>query len=193
MRPTNTLRIVAGEWRGRVLRFPDLPGLRPTPDRVRETLFNWLGQDLTGRRCLDVFAGSGALGIEARSRNAKEVVFLEASRRAALAIEQTLSVLKADRCRVLCCDALEFIRSGRSEVTGGLFDVVFLDPPFGSGLLEKALECVPDILAPGGVVYVESDARGAGGARWREIKQGRAGTVRFGILAVATESGEGRS
>jgi 16S rRNA (guanine966-N2)-methyltransferase len=188
--------VVAGAWRGRVLRFRDVPGLRPTPDRVRETLFNWLGQDLTGRRCLDLFAGSGALGIEALSRNAAHVTFVEQSREEANRIGAMLATLRegaapgglaSGTAEVRCCDALEFLASRRRTGDGPRYDVVFLDPPFASGLLERALDGVAPLVAPGGVVYVEAEARLPDRGGWRIRREGRAGTVRFGLLVPDDE------
>ena len=126
---SNSVRIIGGEWRSRRIRFPDAAGLRPTPDRVRETLFNWLGQDLTGRRCLDIFAGSGALGFEALSRGAAEVVMVESSRLAWRGLRATADELGAGaRLRLVAGDALHFLAA-----PAGVFDIVFLDPPYGTG------------------------------------------------------------
>ncbi|MDG4594914.1 MAG: 16S rRNA (guanine(966)-N(2))-methyltransferase RsmD [Candidatus Contendobacter sp.] len=127
----NRVRVIAGQWCGRRLEFPDLPGLRPTPDRVRETLFNWLAPVLPGARCLDLFAGSGALGIEALSRGAAEVVFVEHQPLAVHALHDNLARLKAENARVEMVDALAWLRQPATP-----FEIVFLDPPFGQGLLE---------------------------------------------------------
>ncbi|MDG4551201.1 MAG: 16S rRNA (guanine(966)-N(2))-methyltransferase RsmD [Candidatus Contendobacter sp.] len=127
----NRVRVIAGQWRGRRLEFPNLPGLRPTPDRVRETLFNWLAPVLPGARCLDLFAGSGALGIEALSRGAAEVVFVERQPWAVRALRDNLARLKAENARVEAVDALAWLRQPATP-----FEIVFLDPPFGQGLLE---------------------------------------------------------
>ena len=129
----NRVRIIGGEWRSRWLNFPDGQDLRPTPDRVRETLFNWLGQDLTGKTCLDLYAGSGALGFEAASRGARRVVLVERERVTVAALNESRAALKANQAEVLRADALEFLRlAARSAAApGGRFDVVFLDPPFG--------------------------------------------------------------
>ncbi|MFZ1640734.1 MAG: 16S rRNA (guanine(966)-N(2))-methyltransferase RsmD [Candidatus Contendobacter sp.] len=129
----NQLRIIGGQWRGRRLEFPDVPGLRPTPDRVRETLFNWLAPVLPGARCLDLFAGSGALGIEALSRGAAEVVFVECQPLAVRALRENLARLKAENARVEMADALVWLRQ-----PGKPFEIALLDPPFGQGLLEPA-------------------------------------------------------
>jgi len=127
------VRVIAGQWRGRRLEFPDLPGLRPTPDRVRETLFNWLAPVLPGARCLDLFAGSGALGIEALSRGAAEVVFVERQPLAVRALRDNLMRLKAENAQVEMADALAWLHQPPTP-----FEIVLLDPPFGQGLLEPA-------------------------------------------------------
>lgn len=178
-RAANRVRIIGGRHRGRVLHFPAVEGLRPTPDRVRETLFNWLGQDLTGRACLDLFAGSGALGLEAASRGAREVTLVDRSRKVCGALEKAAEVLGEKDVRVVCCDALEF--AARS---GARYDIVFVDPPYGSGLAEKALERLPALLAPGARVYFESERPFADGGRWRVARQGRAGAVHFHLVEL---------
>ena len=186
-RRSNTLRIVAGTLRGRTLAFPDAEGLRPTPDRVRETLFNWLGQDLTAQTCLDLFAGSGALGFEALSRNARRVVFVESQPAVAAAIRASAERLRATECGDWALerrDALEFLRLDRAE----RYDVVFLDPPFGAGWLERVLPRLPGRLAPDALVYVESAALPAF-AGWRIVKQSRAGAVHFALLQYDQTTG----
>jgi 16S rRNA (guanine966-N2)-methyltransferase len=129
-RPTNTLRIIGGELRGRKISFPDAKDLRPTPDRVRETLFNWLQMQIHGARCLDLFAGSGALGLEALSRGAAEVVFVERDGRVAQKLRENLALLGQDRARCVQASAEQFLR-GEAES----FDIVFLDPPFKDDVL----------------------------------------------------------
>ena len=130
------LRIIGGMWRGRKLRFPDRPGLRPTGDRVRETLFNWLEPELAGAHCLDLFAGSGALGIEALSRGAARCDFVDADREALTAVEQHLNTLDAsDRSTLQCGSAAEYL----SAAQGG-WDIVFVDPPFEAQLGESTLQ-----------------------------------------------------
>lgn len=127
----NEIRIIGGLWRSRKIRFPDAPGLRPTPDRVRETLFNWLGQDLEGLSCLNLYAGSGVLGFEAASRGAKRVVQVEQHPAACTALRQHCEALDARMVEIIQKDALRFL-SGQSEA----FDVVFLDPPFHEDRVE---------------------------------------------------------
>ncbi|MGH8127827.1 MAG: 16S rRNA (guanine(966)-N(2))-methyltransferase RsmD [Gammaproteobacteria bacterium] len=151
-RSRGELRIVGGAWRSRRVRFPATPGLRPTPDRVRETVFNWLGPWVEGRRVLDLFAGSGALGLEALSRGATEAVFVECARSAAEALQINIEILGAAKASVLCTDALRFL-----ERTEDSFDLVFIDPPYAGGLAWPVLErlLVRRLLRTGGQVYLE--------------------------------------
>ncbi|HSC79017.1 MAG TPA: 16S rRNA (guanine(966)-N(2))-methyltransferase RsmD [Chitinolyticbacter sp.] len=172
----NQLRIVGGEYRRRVLRFPDSEGLRPTPDRVRETLFNWLGQDLTGKRCLDLFAGSGALGFEAASRNAQRVVMVEKAKPVHAALVANKQLLGAKQIELVHADALAWL--ARSQDT---FDVVLLDPPFASDLLGKVLAVLPAHLADGALVYCET-AAWPELPGWERIREGKAGLVHYGLL-----------
>ncbi|HTP96331.1 MAG TPA: 16S rRNA (guanine(966)-N(2))-methyltransferase RsmD [Burkholderiales bacterium] len=171
------MRIIGGEWRSRVIRFTPVPGLRPTPDRVRETLFNWLGQDLSGRDCLDLFAGSGALGFEAASRGARTTVLVERDRAAWRSLEDNAARLGATGVQVVCADAFAHLLAERR-----IFDVVFLDPPFGENLLPRLLPLLPPRLAAQADVYVEC-ARlpplPPGCSVWR---QGRAGKVEYALL-----------
>ncbi len=151
----NQIRIIGGQWRSRRLEFPDAPGLRPTSDRVRETLFNWLAPVLPGARCLDLFAGSGALGIEALSRGAAEVVFVERDPAVVRALRDNLVRLKADGARVELAEALAWLRQ-----PGAPFEIVLLDPPFGAGLLEPvcaALEAGGWLQATAWI-YLEAEA-----------------------------------
>ena len=177
------VRIIAGLWRSRKLAFPAAPGLRPTPDRVRETLFNWLGHDLSGFRCLDLYAGSGALGFEALSRGAESVVMVERSPRVARALEQNAAKLVAGGLQIVCADALEFLRDPGRRAPGALrFDVIFLDPPFAEGVSHAALEKLPPLLAAGGLVYIESGTASDLPPAWQVEKRGRAGQVHFQLM-----------
>ncbi len=171
------VRIIGGAWRSRRIRFADRPGLRPTPDRVRETLFNWLGQDLTGKRCLDLFAGSGALGFEAASRGAKHVTMVERDAAALQALRTNGEALQATAVEVVRADALEFLKNHRSR-----YDVVFLDPPFADDCWPQLLTGVPAVLAPGGLVYCERAQALEALQGWEVIKSGRAGQVSHQLL-----------
>ncbi|MCX7142349.1 MAG: 16S rRNA (guanine(966)-N(2))-methyltransferase RsmD [Proteobacteria bacterium] len=181
---SNQVRIIGGEWRSRRITFPDHEGLRPSADRVRETLFNWLGQDLSGLRCLDLFAGSGALGFEALSRGADSVVMVEKSPRVCEALRRNAGLLAAKNLSVHCADALEFATASAASAADATarFDVVFLDPPFRSDLLLQALPKVGKLLRPGAQVYVESAAAFVSGNGWRIKRQGRAGQVYYSLV-----------
>jgi 16S rRNA (guanine(966)-N(2))-methyltransferase RsmD len=146
------VRIIGGLWRRSLLPVADRPGLRPTPDRVRETLFNWLGQDLSGWRVLDAFAGSGALGFEAASRGAAEVTLLEREPDLVKLLSASRDRLKADMLRILRADAITWMRAAPPAS----FELVLLDPPFDAGLHDGALAAASRLLVPGGMVYLES-------------------------------------
>lgn len=146
------VRIIGGQWKRSKLPVAHKPGLRPTPDRVRETLFNWLGQDLAGWRVLDAFAGSGALGFEAASRGASEVLLLERDPELARSLNASKARLKAETLRVEAADALAWMaRSAPAR-----FELVMLDPPFDAGLFEPALRAAAPLVVPGGYLYVEA-------------------------------------
>ncbi len=173
----NTVRIVGGLWRSRILEFPDAADLRPSPDRVRETLFNWLGRDLTGMVCLDLFAGSGALGFEALSRGAASVIMVEKNPVVLRALRDNAAKLGATGLTVVRGDALEFARGAHSR-----FDVVFVDPPYRLGLQVAALDLLRGLLAVGGRVYVEGNAVFEPPRGWAILKRARAGNVHFHLL-----------
>lgn len=176
----NRVRIVGGAWRSRVLQVPDALGLRPTPDRVRETLFNWLGQDLTGMRCLDLCAGTGALGFEALSRGAAHVDMVESAREVHAMLRRAGEALQAGpRLRLVRADALEFLRASKER-----YDVVFLDPPYQSGLLDRLLSRLPEHLDAGARVYAESGAPHEWPMPWEVLKSGRAGAVHYYLLQL---------
>jgi 16S rRNA (guanine966-N2)-methyltransferase len=175
--PANKVRIVGGEWRSRMLKFPTVPGLRPTPDRVRETLFNWLGQRLDGKTCLDLFAGSGALGFEALSRGAKRVVMVERDRKVCQALQANASVLGASRLEIREADGVQFLALDRHA-----YDVIFLDPPFRKEFLPRLMPLLPAHLTPEGLVYVESEGALAVEAGWEIWRSGRAGQAYFHLL-----------
>ena len=178
----NEVRLIGGQWKRSKLPVADAPGLRPTPDRVRETLFNWLGQDMSGWRCLDAFAGSGALGFEAASRGADEVVLLERDRRLAASLNETRLRLKADRLRIESGDALTWM----ARCPADSFELVFIDPPFDTPLVEPALALALRLVVPQGFVYVEAAQAlqpaplAAQGLKLH--RQGRAGAVHFHLL-----------
>jgi 16S rRNA (guanine966-N2)-methyltransferase len=180
--PPNEVRIIAGQWRRSKLPVADKPGLRPTPDRVRETLFNWLGADLAGWRCLDAFAGSGALGFEAASRGAASVTLLEADAQLAQSLAATAQRLQADAVKVVRADALSWMASAPRAG----FEIVFVDPPFDSGLSESALARALPLMAAQGFTYLEAPAPLQGAPAGTVIhRRGRAGAVHFHLLQHA--------
>jgi 16S rRNA (guanine966-N2)-methyltransferase len=183
---TSQLRIIGGQWRGRKLAFAPAPGLRPTPDRVRETLFNWLAPFVHGARCADLFAGSGALGLEALSRGAAYCDFVDSSERALRRIESHLGMLDAresGQCHAM--SALQFLQRAESG-----YDIVFVDPPFDSDLLAPACALLAGrrLLNEGGLVYTESAAGDSAPLvqpGWNLHREKRAGGVGFRLFIVA--------
>ena len=176
--PDGRVRIIGGAWRSRVLRFPGLPDLRPTSDRVRETLFNWLGQDLTGKACLDLFAGSGALGFEALSRNATSVVMIDTDARVRAALSHNAATLHAaPRLKIGAGDALQFL-----QTCGPVFDLIFCDPPFREDWFAKLWPGLRAALTPTGVVYAESGSPLQPPAPFGVVKSGQAGQVFYQLL-----------
>jgi 16S rRNA (guanine966-N2)-methyltransferase len=181
------VRIIGGRLRGSKLDVPLVDGLRPTSDRVRETLFNWLAPVLHGARCIDVFAGSGALGFEAASRGAAEVVMLERDARAAAALRAAAQRLRADEVQVHAADALQWLAA---DPGGRAFDVAFVDPPFAAGVHAAACAALLPWLAHDAWLYVESapDAPPPS-APWRLHRQGRTRDVRYALYRRADGSG----
>lgn len=187
---SRVLRIIGGTWRGRRFRFADVPDIRPTPDRVRETLFNWLGSRVVGARCLDLFAGSGALGLEALSRGAASAVLVEQNALAARWLTALLAELKASGARVEREDALRFLDRAPTP-----FDIAFLDPPFAAGLLSQSAERLErqGWLTPDALIYVESAAREPLPplpASWQLLKAKQAGEVGYHLFARAARGAE---
>ena len=181
----HSVRIIGGAWRGRRVEFPDAPGLRPTPDRVRETVFNWLQGPILGARCLDLFAGSGALGLEALSRGASAVVFVERSPHVARSLRSQLARLGAEsRARVIEMGVARDLRT-----PGESFDVVFADPPFGEDALGETTAALAagTWLNPGSHIYLESE-RSAGvpvlPASWTLLKSKTAGEVGYHLASA---------
>jgi 16S rRNA (guanine966-N2)-methyltransferase len=174
----NSVRIIGGQWRRQTIHFPDSEALRPTPDRVRETLFNWLGQTLDGLRCLDLFAGSGALGFEAASRGAAKVVMVEQA-------PKVYAVLRENAAKLRCGTQVELIRADALKFAPscvGGFDVLLLDPPFKQGWLARLEPFLPRLLQADGVIYVEAEAEVTAFGDWRTVKQGRAGQVHYHLM-----------
>lgn len=183
------IRIIGGQWRGRRLGFADVPGLRPTADRTRETLFNWLQPRLPGARCLDLFAGSGALGLEAASRGAKEVLLVEQARAAVRQLQDNIRLLDASgEVSVRHTDALHYLENPATP-----FDIVFLDPPFASGLLEQTCAALDrgDWLKAEARIYLEVD-RSIGlpplPASWSILRRQESGQVCRALAGVDTDT-----
>ena len=180
------VRLIGGQWKRSKLPVLDAAGLRPTPDRLRETLFNWLGQDLSGLRCLDAFAGTGALGLEAASRGAAEVLLLERDARLAQALRAACERLGAQRVQVQATDALRWMAS---QAGGTAFDIVFVDPPFDRGLWEAALDAARPLLSADGRLYLEADrpfeADRLAAHGYALLRHARAGQVHAHLMAGA--------
>jgi 16S rRNA (guanine966-N2)-methyltransferase len=180
---SGSVRIIAGDWRGRRLPVPDLAGLRPSGDRSRETLFNWLQAYLRGARCLDLYAGTGVLGLEAVSRGAASAVLVENNRAAAAQLRENVKLLAADQVSVVQADALPWLEGQ----AGDSFDLVFVDPPFGQGQATAALQALQagHQLRAGGLVYLEtarSEAIPPPSAGWEILKENTLGEVRLQLL-----------
>jgi 16S rRNA (guanine966-N2)-methyltransferase len=178
----NRVRIIGGAWRSRYIHFLPHGDVRPTPDRVRETLFNWLGQDLTGLACLDLYAGSGALGFESASRGARRVVMVERDPAVYKGLERARATLNASSVELRRADALEFLR-----VDSAAYDIVFLDPPFRYAHWPPLLAALAPRLNTGGLVYVEGAAPCEPPAGWTIRKRSRAGQVWFQLLQRAED------
>jgi 16S rRNA (guanine966-N2)-methyltransferase len=151
----NQLRIIGGQWRGRKLSFPDVEGLRPTGDRIRETLFNWLAPEIQGSRCLDLFAGSGALGIEALSRGAAASIMVERDAKAAAQLRSNLEILKTEQGRIINAEVLSLLQKGNADEP---YHIIFIDPPFQLKLWQAVIEALEagHWLADNATIYIES-------------------------------------
>ncbi|MGM0429629.1 MAG: 16S rRNA (guanine(966)-N(2))-methyltransferase RsmD [Pseudomonadota bacterium] len=175
-------RIIGGQWRGRRLPVADSPGLRPTTDRVRETLFNWLQWDITDARVLDLFAGSGSLGFEAASRGAAQVTLIEAVKPVSQQLQKNVGLLKGQNIEVVTHNVLDWLQTQRSEA----YDIVFIDPPFREGLADKTLELLDEgnWLAADNQVYLETEKEWPLKlpANWRVTKEKTHGQVCFRLL-----------
>lgn len=176
-------RIIGGQWKGRKLKFFEVEGLRPSLDRVRETLFNWLQGEIHGARCLDLFAGSGALGIEALSRGAAFVQFVELNKKASRQLETNLGLLDADNDRLFHGDAFEFIAANQDG-----FDLVLLDPPFHKGIAQSAVDALTEAewLEPGTLIYIEVEqgVELQTPAHWQLLKDKKTGQLLYKLYRV---------
>ncbi|MGE5471162.1 MAG: 16S rRNA (guanine(966)-N(2))-methyltransferase RsmD [Bacteroidota bacterium] len=178
----NAVRIIGGQWRRRVLKFPDSEGLRPTPDRVRETLFNWLGQELDGWHCLDLFAGSGALGFEAASRGAARVVMIEQVPRVLAALHENARLIGAESSvEIRRGDALQYLTSTKAK-----FDLIFLDPPYNKGWIPRLEPLLAGLSNEDTALYVEAEHEIEALGDWRTVRHGKAGEVHFHLMKRET-------
>ena len=171
------IRITGGEWRSRLIQVADAPGLRPTPDRVRETLFNWLGQDLTGLACLDLFAGSGVLGFEAASRGATHVTLVERDARTFAALRDAAAALGTERLELVRADAVKFLARATRR-----YDLLFLDPPYRQGWIERVAPKLTGVLTADARIYVEAEHFIERVGSWETVRSGRAGQVCYHLL-----------
>ena len=190
---SHQLRVIGGQWRSRKLKFPTVPGLRPTPDRVRETLFNWLAPVIDGARCLDLFAGSGALGIEALSRGAASVVFAEQNPLAVKTLHENLRLLQTSAAEVIHMDARSWLKKPVFEP----FDIVFLDPPFGQDWLAPLCQVLENnaFLKTKAMIYLESEIHSTPAlpANWTLLRHKTAGQVHYRLAqrVVVVENNRG--
>ncbi|MCG8413220.1 MAG: 16S rRNA (guanine(966)-N(2))-methyltransferase RsmD [Pseudomonadales bacterium] len=180
---SNQLRIIGGSMRSRILRFPDADGLRPTSDRIRETLFNWLQNDISGSRCLDLFAGSGALGIEALSRGASEVQFVESNQQVAAALQDSLDELAQDAAKLDVTTAEKWIAANQNA---GAFDIVFLDPPFDRGLANDICQALVkfSLVQENSLIYLEDSSPSNPGELpedFAQLRSKQAGQVSYAL------------
>lgn len=175
----NKVRIIGGTWRSRLITFPSLIGLRPTPDRVRETLFNWLGQTLYGKSCLDLFAGSGVLGFEALSRGADQVVMVEKTKEAIDALNKNAALLKAENVTIISANAIKFLETCHKK-----FDVIFVDPPYDAGLLPDIFSRLSQVLQKDGIVYFENNGDTVLSAEWEIFKEAKSGVVKYHLAKL---------
>ena len=183
----NSFRIIGGEWRGRRLSFPSADDVRPSPDRVRETVFNWLQSYVQGAQCLDLFAGSGALGFEALSRGATKVTFVDNQRACCAALEMNRDLLNASaRCSIFHGDSQQYLAQVEHPV-----DLIFLDPPYQAGLLQPTMATIAakDLLAAGGRIYLETETGMAPVLPngWKLLRSKRAGNVGYHLVATDTD------
>ena len=189
-RKKNSLRIIGGDWRSRRVQFAEVAGIRPTPDRVRETLFNWLSTRIIGARCLDLFAGSGALGFEAASRGANPVLLVDHNKAVTETLTRQKQALNAHQVQVIRQDALAFLQQ-----TEQLFDTIFLDPPFNTDLLQQALSVLVTraLIAPSALLYTEFPVQSEPPQYlndFRCIHEKIAGQVRYGLYQGITQENE---
>lgn len=182
------LRLIGGQWRGRKLAIAPVEGLRPTGDRIRETLFNWLQTDIVDAHCLDLYAGSGALGLEALSRGAAQVTLLEKNRSAVTQLRQHKATLSADRANIIEADTLNWL--ARCPLEANSIDIVFMDPPFQADLWAQSIEhlLASQVLKNKSLIYIESEGKTplAIPSHWQSYRDKQAGAVRYQLLIHTT-------
>jgi 16S rRNA (guanine966-N2)-methyltransferase len=182
------IRIIGGLWKRTKLPVANYPGLRPTPDRVRETLFNWLGQDMAGLRCVDAFAGTGALGLEAASRGAADVLLVESEAKLIAQLQTLKTKLSADKVRIQRGDGIAILQA----LPRGSVDVVFIDPPFNAPIYDKALVAAAHAVSAQGAIYLEApklwadtDLHSLG---LQVTRSGKAGMVHYHLLKLLDQT-----
>ncbi|PIE20380.1 MAG: 16S rRNA (guanine(966)-N(2))-methyltransferase RsmD [Neptuniibacter caesariensis] len=185
--PSSQLRIIAGNWRGRKLEFIAADGLRPTPDRVRETLFNWLQTAVPGANCLDLFSGSGALGLEALSRGAESATFIDRNNITARKLQDNLQRLKCQNAEVINADVLEWLEARQADLESR-YDIVFMDPPFGKGLVTPCCERLEqrNLLRDKALIYIETETQSGMvdvPANWQQLREKQAGQVTYRLYS----------
>jgi 16S rRNA (guanine966-N2)-methyltransferase len=173
----NQVKIIGGLWKRKNISFVDAPGLRPTPSRVRETLFNWLDQDLTGKVCLDLFSGSGVIGFESLSRGALSVAMVEKSPLVYKMIQENKKLLQAEKAQVYFTDALLFLQKNHTK-----FDIIFCDPPFNEGWEDKLFPQLANHLTKDGLIYFESESAIKEHGEFNVLKKRKAGNVFYHLL-----------
>lgn len=181
MKKTGKIRIIGGKWRGRKIPVADLARLRPTPDRVRETLFNWLQGYIVGAKCLDLFSGTGVLGIESLSRGAQSVIFVEENSKTVKTLREMLNILDAGTMTVWQTEALRWLRESTQS-----FDIIFLDPPFGMSLLDKSLSLLihSECIHTQTIIYIENEKDILPTPDFEVMRKSCAGQVHYGLLKI---------
>ena len=175
----NQVKIIGGLWKRKNISFVDAPGLRPTPSRVRETLFNWLEQDLTGKVCLDLFSGSGVIGFESLSRGALSVAMIEKSPQAYKMIQENKKLLQAEKAQIHFMDALIFLQKNNAK-----FDIIFCDPPFNEGWEDKLFPQLANHLTKDGLIYFESESSLKEHGEFTLLKKRKAGNVFYHLVTL---------
>lgn len=188
-KPGNQLRIIGGQWRGRKLTFADVEGLRPSGDRIRETLFNWLTPYLEGANCLDLFAGSGSLGLEALSRNAAHTTLIDKSTAVTRQLQQHIKTLNCSRAEIIHADSMIWLNDTGGQTPEKGFDIVFLDPPFADKQLNRCFELLqrPGLLNPSAVIYFEADLNTSLpdlADNWILHRHKKTGQVQYGLVCT---------